>query len=491
MKKRILVCEFRQENNTFNPIVTQIDRFDFARDFEGDRIYQQRLTDKSSIQGAVGAFTQMGAEAVPTIYMHCGSGGRIADEAFSHFCRRIRHHAETVGDFDAIYASLHGATCTESVEDVCGEVLALLRTLAGDKPVVASCDLHAKITEKMLKNADFICGYQTYPHVDLYQTGYRVGKLCMQMLRGEKAACGACFVPMLVPPAGYTDKSGAFGQLMDRAKAMVAAGELLDFSIFVVQPWLDVSNIASCVLTVAKDPQTAKEKAQLLAQGLCDIREDMWPELVAVDEIIDIAQENQTGKPVILADSADSPNGGAVGDSPAVLLRLLERGSKLKVAMAIRDPAAVQQAFDMGVGAQGEFTLGASLTPGIPGPAKAVATVVSLHENDIATGKQPAMGKTAVLQIGSIYVLVCQNGSSTRYPEIYRDFGIEPETCDLLVIKANTSFRAFYAPITDLIYVADTPGAGASNLRQLQWENIPDGTYPFTQQISPEPAIIW
>ena len=48
-----------------------------------------------------------------------------------------------------------------------------------------------------------------------------------------------------------------------------------------------------------------------------------------------------------------------------------------------------------------------------------------------------------------------------------------------ICLKANTSFRASYANISDLIYVADTPGAGASNLKQFKWHHIPKGLYPF------------
>jgi microcystin degradation protein MlrC len=28
----------------------------------------------------------------------------------------------------------------------------------------------------MIANADFVAGYQTYPHVDMYETGHRVGQ---------------------------------------------------------------------------------------------------------------------------------------------------------------------------------------------------------------------------------------------------------------------------------------------------------------------------
>lgn len=479
MTKRVLICKFHQESNTFNPLINDTQRFNAGDAFEGERIFNKQMEENGTVCGAVTAIREAGGEVIPTIFMHSGSGGPVSDGALAHFCQRLRHYLQTAGEFDAVYAELHGATCTESCDDACGEILELIRQEVGGKPVSASCDLHAKITPKMLKNADIICGYQTYPHVDLYQTGYRAGKLCVEMLAGKKTAWAASYVPMLVPPAGYTDKDGAFKLLMDKAKAMVADGTLIDFSVFVVQPWLDVQKISSCILTSAEDPEVAKQKAKELADGLYAIREQMWPDLRPVDAIIDAAEANTTGKPVILADSADSPNGGAVGDSAAVALRLQARGSKLKVAMAVRDEESVEQAFQIGVGAAGTFRVGGKLTPGLEGPFEAEGTVLGLYENDPLTGKHPRIGKAAVVRFGNMEMILCTEGSSSRTPAMYRDFGIEPKDCDLIVIKANTSFRAFFAPLTDLIYVADTPGAGASNLRRLTWKNVPQTMYPF------------
>lgn len=478
---RVLICKFHQESNTFNPLINGTERFNAGDVFEGERIFDGQMRQKSTICGAVTAIREAGGEVIPSIFMHSGSGGPVSDASVEHFCQRIQYYLENSGEFDGVYAELHGATCSESCDDVCGLILQRIREKIGDKPLVASCDLHAKITRKMLDNADTISGYQTYPHVDLYQTGYRAGKLCMQLLAGEVINCAACFVPVLVPPAGYTDKTGAFGALMDRAKAMVADGILVDFSIFVVQPWLDVKEITSCILTVAKDPAVAKEKAKELAEQLFAIREEMWPDLRPVDEIIDAAEANTTGKPVIVADSADSPNGGAVGDSVFVALRLQARGSKIKAAMSIRDIESVEQAFSMGVGASGLFRVGGKMTPGLEGPFEAEGTVLGLYENDPINGKHPRIGKVAVVQFGNIKMVLNTAGSSSADPALYRDFGIEPCECDLIVIKANTSFRAFFAPITDLIYVADTPGAGASNLRRLKWEKVPQSMYPFAE----------
>lgn len=490
-QKRILVCEFRQESNTFNPIVTPMERFNDGDVFEGEELFEKKMTSSPSIKGAVTVIRQMGGIAVPTVMARCGSAGPAADALLEHLIQRMRHYGKTES-FDAIYACLHGATCTETVEDACGAFLEVLREIAGDRPIAASCDLHAKITEKMLKNADFICGYHTYPHVDLEETGARAAKLCMRRLNGEEFRCAVSFLPMLVPPAGYTTLTDPFKSLMDRAVALVKDGILEDFSIFPVQPWLDVKELRSSVLAIAKDEKTALEQAGEIAKELFSIRDGMWPDLYSVDEILDLAEKNTTGKPVILADSADSPNGGAVGDSPVAAIRWAERKSPLKMAMFLRSAPGVAKAFELGVGGVGDFCVGAEITPALKESFCGRGEVLSLHENDL-NSLHPEMGRSAVVRFGTLTVVLSTNGSSCRAPQFYRDYGMDPMAYDLLVVKANTSFRAHYVPISDLIYVADTPGAGASNLKGFEWKKIPKGTYPFDlpSEYQPGEARLW
>lgn len=487
MKKKILICEFHQETNTFNPVVNPIERFNAGDVFEGDRIFQTRITGNTAILGAVDAITQLGGEVIPTIFMHSGSGGRVAEGAFTLMCDRMRHYIETVGEFDGVYCSLHGATCTENEDDACGAFLQMLRKLVGQKPIAASFDLHAKITETILRCADVVCGYHTYPHIDFQDTGYRAGKQLMQKLNNRQTYRAAVQLPILLPPAGYTTNTQPFKGLMDMGLDMVSSGETVDFSIFAVQPWLDIPEIASCVLAVAEDPEKAKRAADRLAQGLFELRDKVDPELLSVDEILRLTRKNTTGKPVILADSADSPNGGAVGDSPVAAMAIFNAG--LTGAVCIQDKSAVQKAFSLGVGATATFCVGASLTPNMPGPMVAAGTVKALFPKG---GKHPALSDAALVQFGKLSVVLCTNGTSSGFPQMYRDLGVDPEKCDIVVVKANTSFRAYYSSIAGAIYVSDTPGAGASNLKQFAWKNLPSGMYPFDlpKDYTPKKAVL-
>lgn len=496
MQKRILILEFRQETNTFNPVV--MEKPSFGNVLEGEAVYQSRMSFDSAIHGAVDAFSEVGATVIPTAFVSAiaTSGGRVADDVLEFVMERVQYYAEN-NDFDAIYASLHGATCTVSCDDACGKLTEYLRHLAGEKPVVASFDLHANITDKVLKNLDAVCGYQTYPHVDFYETGYRAAQRCIDLLEGRTYAMAAAAVPMLIPPAGYTSNDTPFKDVIEMGEQMIADGTLLDFTVFPVQPWLDIPAIASRTVAIAKDAETAKSCADRLAQALCDLRDKVMPEMLSVDELIDIAEKNNTGKCVIVSEFADSPNGGCVGDSVAIPLRLLERGSKLRVGVPVVDPMAVERAFELGVGATGEFTVGAAFTPNIPGPLTSEGTVLSLHdgrftlEGPASRGSAGYIGLCAVVRFGTVDILLQSRGGASGDPQLLRHFGIEPSLYDLVVVKANTSFRLPYSKISSLIYCADTPGAGAANLMRFNWKNLPSGMYPFVKDIAPELAKIW
>ena len=498
MQKRILIVEFRQETNTFNPVVMHKDAFSKNNVFEGEEIFQSRMSYNSAIHGAVDTFHAAGAEVIPTAFVSAiaTSGGKVADDVLEFVMDRVQYYAEN-NAFDAIYASLHGATVTVSCDDACGKLTEHLRKLAGDKPVVASFDLHANITDKVLANLDAVCGYQTYPHNDYYETGARAAARCLDLLEGRTYKMAAAAIPMLIPPAGYTSDTTPFKEVIQMGKQMIADGTLLDFTVFPVQPWMDISVIASRTIAIAKDAETAKACADKLAKALCDLRDKVMPDMLSIDELIDIAEKNDTGKCVIVSEFADSPNGGCVGDSVAIPLRLLERGSKLRVGVPVVDPKAAEQAFQVGVGNTAVFTVGAAFTPNVPGPIQAEGTVLSLHdgrfilEGPANRGGLGYIGPSAVVRFGTIDILLQSRGGSSGDPQLLRHFGIEPSLYDMVIVKANTSFRLPYGKISDLIYCADTPGAGAANLKQFVWEKLPEGMYPFKEDIKPQPAKIW
>lgn len=500
MNKRILICEFHQETNTFNPIPMGLEGFSALRYANGQEAYNLCKDLPCAFHGMIDAIEENGGTVIPSISLYGSLGGKVKDDVLQLLIDGVEKTLAQAGPVDAVCASLHGATCTEGEEDACGKFLSWLRETVGDEVVIAaSFDLHANITETILKNTDILSGYQTYPHVDHYQTGYRAASMCMDKLQGKKVCTAATIVPMMVPPSGFTSLEEPFKGVIDSGKALVEQGKLLDFTVFNVQPWLDIHRIGSAVVAIAEDAETAKSCANLLAQKLFENRDGYWPELKSVDQILDRAEAPDAKKPVILVDASDSPNGGAPGDSVAVALRLLARKSRVTAGMFVKDPEAVETAFATGVGNTADFTIGGKFSPGMPGPLKAQGRVLSLHdgffrqEGPAGRGFPNHIGKTAVVRIGNMDIMLCENPTASGDPQLLRHFGIEPTLYDLVVVKANTSFKVSYGAFAGEIYYADTPGVCAANLRYFDWKNLPSGLYPFDlpSDYRLEDAKIW
>ena len=483
---RILLCELHQETNTFNPIDASLEDFKLLRCIEGREMYDQLKVVPGAVHGMIDAIEEAGGEVVPVISMEGGSGGKLKDEVVDYFVGKVLKAIESSGSFDGVYFPFHGATVAVSEEDVCGSVVEKVRKAVGEERIIAvSFDLHANVTEKTLANADVVCGYQSYPHMDFYETGYRAASLGMRKLIGKSVVPASTIIPMMVPPAGYSSQLEPFKSVIDYGKKLVEDGLLLDFTVFQVQPWMDLSVIGSTVIAVAEDEETAKKYSDELAQRLFENRDGFWPDLMTLDEVIERAEKKQSDKPIVLVDASDSPNGGAAGDSVAAALKVQERGSKVHMGLFVKDPEAVEKAFKLGVGSTAEFSIGAGFTPNLPGPFTAEAVVRSLHDGEFVQegpagkGFVQHIGRAAVVTAGSIDFLICDMPRASGDPQLFRHFGIEPTQYDIIVVKANTSFRVPYRPIAEEFCYVNTPGAGTSDLKSLPFKRLPKGFYPF------------
>lgn len=484
---KIFVCECKQESNSFNPIPTPLSAFDRGGTLRGERLLQASDGEHAALGGILDAIREFGDEAIPGVAMRAGSGGPVEQKVVDGFLKETLTALKTCMPVDGVFLSLHGAMLTEQSEDACGDILEAVRSCVGERASIAAAfDLHANITEKVFRNADFIAGFRTYPHMDQRNTGYRAACAALESMHGQPRVMAYATVPMMASASDYTTKEGALSELMQYAHDLVDSGKLRDFSVFQVQPWLDVHEIASAVVTVADDPETAIRYANELANREFTLRETLVRRHEDIDEIIGAACREHSGKPVVLVDSADSPNAGATCDSAEVLRHLLPYRETLRAAFPINDTPTVEKAFSAGVGAELTVELGATRAPMLSRPVTLSVRVKSLHEGTFmlegpaGRGSVCVIGRTAVLLAGKLQILVTEHASRIGDPQFYRGFGIEPTLCDLVVIKACTSFRAAYEPIASVICNADTMGSACSDLKALPYRRLPVPMYPFT-----------
>ena len=337
--KKVFVCGLREESNSFNPMLCSMDAFKSFQFVEGDDIVANNGECDVNINGMLRVLHAAGIKVVSTdgVYMRVGSGGPIDSRVIDWFIEKIVKALKAEAPLDGVILSLHGATTSNKSDDVCGDILQAIREAVGEKTVISvSFDLHANVTEKVMQNADYVSGYHTYPHLDIYETGERAAQRLVEHFTKGRAYVARVELPIIASASAYTTNDGKLKEIMRQAEAMVEDGSIVDYSIFQVQPWLDVEKMASTVLIVDYDAQKAKSIATDFALKVFHIREDLQgTKLFSVQEVIEKALKNKTGKPVILVDSADSPNAGACSDSAVVLEDLLPYKDELKCALSV------------------------------------------------------------------------------------------------------------------------------------------------------------
>ena len=483
MSKRVFVCGFQQESCVFNPVPSTATLF-------GKLSCEEFQEEANMVGGTVDALLNAGVALTYGLAMGATSGGAMCENVWRNFLADSLQKITEKGPFDGIAICLHGASVAIETEDVCGEIVSAVRTLVGEQvPIAVAHDLHANVTAKTAKSADYICGYHEYPHTDSRETGMRAAKLLLAHMNGTPMKTAYATIPMIAPAHAYTTRTGGLLALVNEAKAMVVRGEIADFSLFEAQPWLDVTEFASAVVVTAKDAETATRVANDLAKKHFALRKELQgTPLMPISEVIEKALANQTGKPVVLVDSADSRGAGSTADSAAVIEALLPYRDTLVAAAGVSDAPAVEKAFEVGVGGVADFTLGSTISPALSNPVLVKdARVRSLHTGDftcvgpIGRGNRVSCGRVAVLEVGKLLIQVSEHSRAERDIGFFRSFGIEPEFCQLVSVKACTSLRAGYAPISAEICNTDTPGAAGAVLQRLPYKKRPVPLYPFEE----------
>ena len=488
MSKNVFFCRFSQESNSFNPILTDYESFGIVT--EPNDVLTENGRAGITVNGIYKTLNDAGYNLIAGVFMSAGSGAPVNSNIIEYFIAINLAKIKEIDNLDAICVSMHGATLSDTSDDVCGDILERFRKQVGDQVVISvSFDLHANVTEKTLENADYVSGYQTYPHLDLYEVGVRSAQRIIEHFEKGKAYVARAEVPVIAPAHAYTTSTRELKKLMDKAQGLKDGGKIVDYAIFQAQPWLDCEKLFATVIITSYDKQVAIDVANQLIIDEFNLRQDLQgAPLLSVEQVIEKALQNKSGKPVVLCDSADSPNAGANGDSATVLEKLLPYKDQLDCALAIVDKNAVDKAYELGVGGVGDFTLGATIAPELSKPVTVKnATVKLLSDGEFLMygpqerGQRRNNGKTALIKVGKINIHISYNAKTIGDRGFFRSVGVEPELMDLVCVKACTSFRAGYSQITDLIYNAQTTGAAGTDLTVLPFKKRPKPLYPFEE----------
>ncbi len=488
---RIAIGQLWQETNTFNPLPTT------RADFETFGIVRgAELVEKMAETNELGGFIQSlrswpeKPEIVGLVRLPAWPSGTATAETFSWLRDEMAAALRATEPVDAVLLALHGAMVADGTPDVEGEILAVCRKLVGpDVPIVATLDLHANVTDRMVRSTDALVLYHTAPHMDVFETGQRGAKVLRRILHGARPVTAFRKLPLVVPAerANTQDPNSISFRIREMLQEWERDPRILAAGLATVQPWLDIPELGSAVVIVAdKDKSFAQQKCDELSAFVWEHRRDYLPELISVEEGVRAAFTEKNGL-VVLSDSADSTTSGATGDSNHVLREMMKYDWPRPALVTLVDPELVAEATQRGVGSEFTTMLGGKRDRAHSTPFPAQVKVAKLFDarfimsGHLAKNMPIDMGPSAVLRIGNIHIVVTSRSGPHFAPQLFEAAGIDPFAAQLLIAKSPCGFRAAYAPKAKQIHVVRAPGCSPSDFWNYEFRRIPRPLWPWDE----------
>jgi microcystin degradation protein MlrC len=500
---RIAVGQLCQESNTFNPLPTT------RRDFEEFGVLRgrevvERMADTNELGGFIQSLRAWPERPVVAglVRLFAWPSGAATRDTFAWLRSELLDALRAALPVDAVLLALHGAMAAEGAPDVEGEILRAIRGVIGQAvPLVATLDLHANVTETMVRHADALVLYHTAPHLDVFETGKRGAAVLRHILIAKVRPVTAFQkLPLVVPAerANTQDPASVSHAFRIRLQALEADARVLSAGLATVQPWLDVPDLGSAVVVVT-------DGGAALAEATCrDLAAEVWrrrqeylPELTPVEDAVREAHQLGEGL-VVLSDSADATTSGAPGDSTWLLRELLKYGWPRPALVTLVAPEVVTEARRAGTGAELNIPVGGVRDARFSRPVALTARVERLFRaafvmsGHLARNLPIDMGPAAVLRQGNVHVVVTARTGPHFAPDLFRTAGLDPFTASVLVAKSPCGFRAAYEARAKKILVVRAPGCAPADFWRYQFRHIPCPLWPWeeVEGWAPAPTVV-
>jgi microcystin degradation protein MlrC len=424
------------------------------------------------------------AELVPTLWTSAEPGGYVTDEAFERIARRLCDRLAAAGALDGVYLDLHGAMVSRQFDDAEGEILERVRAVIGpDIPLVASLDFHANISERMVRTADALTIYRTYPHIDMIDTGARAARMLLQLASGVRVfkayAQGEYLVPLHLGGTEFEPNRGLYRRLLELEPGSLSADIALGF------PPSDILDAGPSIVAYADSEERARriveELSRELAAAECKYRRDVWQP----DAAIVRAMANTGDRPVILADTQDNSGAGGASDGMLPAIDLIRHGARGAVVAIVTDAEFAAAAHACGIGGVVAASLGGKLgSLGQPGVRSMQARfrVLALGDGQfvctgpVSRGARMNLGAMALVAVedadADVKIVVSSVRSQPLDQAMLRHVGIEPGSQRILVLKSSVHFRADFDPLAAETLVVEWPGCNYSDPSRCDYKKL-------------------
>ena len=482
MAKRVGVASIIQETNTFSANQSTM------QDFELQGIWLSADVDTHSqglnieVAGSLERLRTHGFEAVPLVRAWAMSGGVFLDTELTKMKTLLKQEISAAGKLDGLILNLHGALVSESDDHADAQISEFAREILGaDIPIVITHDLHGNPSRRIVAASDALIGFRTYPHIDQGDTGRRAADLMNELLSNNRRL-GTVLkkLNMIIPAETMGTSDQPLLQIRELADSLID-DEILDISLFPVQPWIDVSEVGFGITVVhAGDIERANECAEIIRNALWKVHKEFQATLYSVEEAIGHAIKDYRGKLQVLAQSSDAPTGGSTGDDSRVVAALVNYGSDIPSACTVVDAPAVDRAYSKSIGDDVLLSLGFKIDPRWGSPVTVSAKLVNKGDAPVVltgpamTGQVVSIGRWVVLESSNkVKILVSESGTTTFDPAGYEIAGIDLDECVIVHVRSPLLFKSGFAGRYGDAFSLDLDGPTTPNIKKLKFSRVP------------------
>jgi microcystin degradation protein MlrC len=471
---RILIAGLFHETHTFLDGLTPLSDFQIRR---GEELWASK-GDSSPLGGVLALADEYGWHMLPAADYRAQPSATVADEVIEQFWNDISP-AAAKADYDAIYLVLHGAMVSQTLLDVEGEILRLLRTLTA-VPIFGVFDLHANFSPQMAALADCLVGYRENPHTDAREAGLIAARLLHRCLTtGQRPRMQLRQPGLLWPPTGTGTANDPMLTLESMARQFESESDSLwAMSIVAGFSFADTPDTGVSFVACTTADATAQLAAlDQRAHALSHLGQITDP---PADEVLAQLKPQPAGL-TVLVEPADNIGGGAPGDCTGLLRALIHHGVT-NAAICISDPQSVSE---LAAGAR-TINLGGKGSRLDPGPLTLEVELIALNDGRFALEDKNShlasmcgdvfdMGRCAVVRHAGLTILI----TSVKTPPFdlgqWHSQGIAVENLSVVAVKAAVAHRRAYDKIASRMLWVDTPGPCSSNLQTLPYRHLQRG----------------
>jgi len=458
---KIFAAQLSTETNTFAPCPTGWGGFQEFGIFRGDASLRapesvgylmaelRRLAESDGNEIAEG----LSAEAQPS--------GPVIREVYETLRDEIVAGVRAALPLDAVVLMLHGAMVAQHHDDCEGDLLACIREVVGpDVPIAATLDPHCHFTELMQCAANILIAYKEYPHTDAIDRLREVYRLVTQAV-DEKVTPVTAVHDCRMVGAWHTTSEPMAG-FVRRMKSFEGRDGILSVPLGHGFPWGDVPEAGAKLWVIAdRDPTQAGALARQLGDEFWAMRHEVQPQWHDLNHGLDLALAVGAG-PVVVADVADNPGGGAPGDSTFVLRRIVERGIPDVALGCFWDLGAIQICADAGVGATLDLRIGGKCGVTSGDPVDLRVTVRAVHDTHSQSiqGMSMPLGRSVWVEgPNGLDIVLVSVRTQVMGVDAFTGIGIAMDAKRLVIVKSTQHFQAEFAPRAKAIFHVAAPGA--------------------------------